>query len=65
MNELKRSRVVDGKIRTVTNAQYVCFSSSSNSRMTRLSVFVERGCRLVLDKPSSSLLKNPLVRELS
>ena len=53
MNELKRSRVVDGKIRTVTNAQYgrllqLIIEQAHNAA---LAVFVERGCRFVEKNP--------------
>ena len=45
MNELKRSGVVDGKIRTVTNAQYgrLLQLIVEQAHDAALAVFVERG----------------------
>ena len=49
MNELKRSRVVDGKIRTITNAQYgrLLQFIIEQAHDAALAVFVERGRRFV------------------
>ena len=54
MNELKRSGVVDGKIRTVTNAQYgrLLQLIVEQAHDAALAVFVERGCRFVEKDPS-------------
>ena len=54
MNELKRSRVVDGKIRTMTNAQYgrLLQFIIEQAHDAALAVFVERGRRFVEKDPT-------------
>jgi len=61
MNELKRPRVVGGKIRTVTNAQHgrILQLSVEQAHDAALAVFVERGCRFVEKDPSRFVQEDP------
>jgi rare lipoprotein A (RlpA)-like double-psi beta-barrel protein len=57
MNELKRSRVVGSKIRTVTNAQHgrTLQFAVEQAHDAALAVFVERGCGFVERKTQPGL----------
>ena len=61
MNKLKRSRVVDGKIRPVTNAQHggLLQLIIEQSHDAALAVFVERGRGFVEKHPSGFVQEEP------
>ena len=61
MDELKRSRVVGGKIRTVTNAQHgrILQLTVEQAHDVALAVFVERGCGFVEKDPARFVQKEP------
>src|SRR5665647_1156557 len=61
MNELKRPRVVGGKIRTVTNAQHgrILELTVEQAHDSALAVFVERGCGFVEKDPARFVQEEP------
>src|ERR1035437_7248828 len=61
MNELQRSRVVGGKIRTVTNAQHgrVLQLTVEQAHDVALAVFVERGRAFVEKHPAGFVQEEP------
>src|ERR1035437_1322667 len=65
MDELKRPRVVGGKIRTVTNAQHgrILQLTVEQAHDMALAVFVERGCRFVEKDPAWFVQEEPRERE--
>nr|WP_316165114.1 MULTISPECIES: hypothetical protein [unclassified Bradyrhizobium] len=65
MNELKRSGVIDGKVRPVTNAQHrgLLQLVIEQSHDAALAVFVERGCCFVEKDPSRLVQQKARKRE--
>jgi hypothetical protein len=61
MNKLKRSGVIGGKIRTVTNAQHgrILQLTVEQAHDMALAVFVDRGCGFVEKDPAMLVQEEP------